>query len=142
MRRHAHLVLGPSLFPPLYTFDIHHPHAWHVAHVSQPQHAQAFASPAKLAEMVAKVNEAMAGPLPASISKMKAYLANPSTHAILFKPVKSNIAEAHGQVGGWAGGRHDAGCFEKSLLQVREGWGGAAGGWADGLMRLLWGSLR
>jgi hypothetical protein len=29
---------------------------------------------------------------------MRLYLPSPSTHAILFKPVKSNIAEAHGQV--------------------------------------------
>lgn len=48
--------------------------------------------------MVGKVNDAMAGPLPAAIAKMCAYLSNPSTQAILFKPVKSNIAEAHGQV--------------------------------------------
>ena len=46
------------------------------------------------------MNEALGGPLVAAVDKMRAYLGNPSTHAILFKPVKSNIAEAHGQVGG------------------------------------------
>jgi len=29
---------------------------------------------------------------------MKLYLNNPSTHSILFKPIKSNIAEAHAQI--------------------------------------------
>ncbi len=48
--------------------------------------------------MASQVNDALAGPLPVAINKMRAYLPNPTTHAILFKPVKSNIAEAHGQV--------------------------------------------
>lgn len=48
--------------------------------------------------MATRVNAALAGPLPAAIKKMAAYLPNPATHAILFKPVKSNIAEAHAQV--------------------------------------------
>lgn len=30
--------------------------------------------------------------------QMRLYLPSPSTHAILFKPIKSNVAEAHGQV--------------------------------------------
>ncbi|KAL6746597.1 component of oligomeric golgi complex 3 [Haematococcus lacustris] len=65
----------------------------------RPLREQAFAAPTRVAEMVAKVNEAIAGPLPTTIAKMKAYLGNPATHTILFKPVKSNICEAHGQVG-------------------------------------------
>lgn len=44
------------------------------------------------------MREALGGPLPAAVAKMKLYLTNPSTHAILFKPIKSNVAEAHGQV--------------------------------------------
>jgi hypothetical protein len=44
------------------------------------------------------VNDALTGPLPAAIGKMRLYLPNASTHAILFKPIKSNIGEAHGQV--------------------------------------------
>lgn len=59
---------------------------------------QAFASPAKLAEVVSRVNEALAGPLPQAVSRMRLYLPNPGTHAILFKPVKSNLIEAHNQV--------------------------------------------
>ena len=60
---------------------------------------QAFAAPERLAEMAGKVREALAGPLPAAVARMRLYLANPATHAILFKPIKSNIAEAHGQAG-------------------------------------------
>jgi len=59
---------------------------------------KAFASPAKLAETVSRVNEALAGPLPQAVSRMRLYLPNPGTHAILFKPVKSNLVEAHNQV--------------------------------------------
>jgi len=65
---------------------------------AKPLREQAFASPAKLAEMVEKVNEALSQQLPKSIAKMQLYLANSNTQAILFKPVKSNIVEAHGQV--------------------------------------------
>lgn len=131
-------------------------------------HLQAFASPAKVAEMVTKVNEALAGPLqqvrirpaPArprqadasdlplrcgtcfmaralllllprrfrgqggachaavqAVAKMRLYLSNPATHAILLKPVKSNIAEAHGQIA--------------SMLQVRKLWLGPGRGGGD-----------
>jgi hypothetical protein len=52
-----------------------------------------------VAELVGRVREALHTALPAAVAKMKLYLSNPSTHAILFKPVKSNVAEAHGQVG-------------------------------------------
>ncbi|GFR40890.1 hypothetical protein Agub_g1542 [Astrephomene gubernaculifera] len=65
---------------------------------SKPLREQAFASPAKLAEVVGRVNAALEGPLPAAVAKMRLYLPNPATHAILLKPVKSNIAEAHGQI--------------------------------------------
>ncbi|KAL3152568.1 hypothetical protein ABBQ32_001593 [Trebouxia sp. C0010 RCD-2024] len=59
---------------------------------------QAFASPERLVEMVHKVQTAMQTLLPKAISKMKMYLNNPSTHSVLFKPIKSNIAEAHAQI--------------------------------------------
>jgi hypothetical protein len=36
--------------------------------------------------------------LPELAARMKLYLPNPSTRAILCKPIKSNIAEAHGQI--------------------------------------------
>lgn len=69
----------------------------HTSPCTQPC-PQAFAAPERVAELVGRVKEALAGPLPAGVAKMKLYLTNPSTHAILFKPIKSNVAEAHGQV--------------------------------------------
>jgi hypothetical protein len=59
--------------------------------------AQAFASVQRLSDMVARVRAALREALPRAVEKMKLYLNNPATHAILFKPIKSNIAEAHGQ---------------------------------------------
>jgi hypothetical protein len=59
---------------------------------------QAFGAPAKLAELVTGVNDAMQTKLPTTIAKTRLYLPNPATRAILFRPVKSNIAEAHGQI--------------------------------------------
>ena len=48
--------------------------------------------------MAVKVREALLKDLPGVAAKMRLYLNNPATHAILFKPIKSNIAEAHGQI--------------------------------------------
>ncbi len=48
--------------------------------------------------MVSRVNAALSGPLPVAVAKLRLYLPNPATNAILLKPVKSNIAEAHGQI--------------------------------------------
>ena len=48
--------------------------------------------------MIQKVNEALAGPLPDAASRMRLYLPSPGTHAVLFKPVKVNLHEAHAQV--------------------------------------------
>lgn len=59
---------------------------------------QAFATPEKVAEMVAKVDDALKKALPDVVLKMKLYLQNPSTRSILFKPIKSNIVEAYGQI--------------------------------------------
>eukprot|EP00803_Ostreobium_quekettii_P011407 evm.model.scf_473.11 EVM.evm.TU.scf_473.11 scf_473:71499-75186(-) len=64
----------------------------------RPLREQAFANPDRVAEMVGNVNEALRGALPQAVLKMKQYLPNPSTHSILYKPIKSNIAEAHAQV--------------------------------------------
>ncbi|KAL7584819.1 conserved oligomeric Golgi complex subunit 3 [Lactuca sativa] len=58
----------------------------------------AFASPDKVAEIVQKVNAGMQDELPRVMEKMKLYLQNPSTRTILFKPIKTNIIEAHEQV--------------------------------------------
>ncbi|KAK9909756.1 hypothetical protein WJX75_006999 [Coccomyxa subellipsoidea] len=59
---------------------------------------QAFAAPERLEEMAVRVREALQKALPEVVAKMRLYLNNPATHAILFKPIKSNIAEAHGQI--------------------------------------------
>lgn len=59
---------------------------------------QAFAMPEKVAEIMAKVDDALKVGLPEVISKMRLYLQNGNTRAILFKPIKSNMIEAHSQV--------------------------------------------
>lgn len=66
--------------------------------LSRPLREQAFAAPAKLAEMVERVNAALQGALPEAAGKLRLYLPNPNTRGILFKPIKSNIAEAHSQI--------------------------------------------
>ena len=60
---------------------------------------QAFAAPDRLAELAAKVNDALGDALPTAAAKTRLYLGNPGTREILFKPIKSNVAEAHAQVG-------------------------------------------
>ncbi|MBA0693992.1 hypothetical protein Goari_004328 [Gossypium aridum] len=66
--------------------------------MAKPLKEQAFAAPEKVAELVQKVNSAIQQELPLVIAKMKLYLQNPSTRTILFKPIKTNIVEAHIQV--------------------------------------------
>lgn len=66
--------------------------------VAKPLKDQAFATPDKVAELVQKVNAAIQQELPLVMAKMKLYLQNPSTRTILFKPIKTNIVEAHIQV--------------------------------------------
>ncbi|KAF5760005.1 putative oligomeric Golgi complex, subunit 3, cullin repeat-like-containing domain superfamily [Helianthus annuus] len=66
--------------------------------MGKPLKDQAFATPDKVAEIVQKVNAAMQNELPRVMEKMKLYLQNPSTRTILFKPIKTNIIEAHEQV--------------------------------------------
>ncbi|XP_057537707.1 conserved oligomeric Golgi complex subunit 3 [Amaranthus tricolor] len=64
----------------------------------KPLKEQAFATPEKVSELVQKVSSTMQNELPNVINKMKLYLLNPSTRTILFKPIKTNILEAHTQV--------------------------------------------
>ncbi|KAL2503381.1 sec34-like family protein [Forsythia ovata] len=66
--------------------------------IAKPLKDQAFATPEKVAELVQKVSSAIQQELPKVMGKMKLYLQNPSTRAILFKPIKTNIVEAHVQV--------------------------------------------
>ncbi len=72
--------------------------ATRVASTKKPLKDHAFATPSKLIELVTTVNEALEGALPEAIKAMKRYLNSPNTHLVLFKPIKSNIAEAHGQI--------------------------------------------
>ncbi|OWM74342.1 hypothetical protein CDL15_Pgr013246 [Punica granatum] len=66
--------------------------------MARPLKEQAFATPDKVAELVEKVANAIEQELPPVMAKMKLYLQNPSTRTILFKPIKTNIIEAHVQV--------------------------------------------
>ncbi|XP_073043896.1 conserved oligomeric Golgi complex subunit 3-like isoform X3 [Primulina eburnea] len=66
--------------------------------INRPLKDQAFATPEKVAELVQKVSAAVQQELPGVMSKMKLYLQNPSTRAILFRPIKTNIVEAHVQL--------------------------------------------
>ena len=49
-------------------------------------------------ELVRKVRDAMSAALPQAIKRMQLYLHNPATHKVLYRPIKSNIVEAHGQI--------------------------------------------
>ncbi|KAA8522688.1 hypothetical protein F0562_009150 [Nyssa sinensis] len=69
-----------------------------VSYMAKPLKDQAFATPDKVAELVQKVSAAIQQELPGILAKMKLYLQNPSTRTILFKPIKTNIVEAHSQV--------------------------------------------
>ncbi|KAJ3704870.1 hypothetical protein LUZ61_008575 [Rhynchospora tenuis] len=66
--------------------------------LAKPLKSQAFASPDKVAEVVQKVRDAIEQELTQIMAKMKLYLQNPSTRLILFKPIKTNIIEAHVQL--------------------------------------------
>ncbi|PSS10293.1 Conserved oligomeric Golgi complex subunit 3 like [Actinidia chinensis var. chinensis] len=65
---------------------------------AKPLKDQAFATPDKVAELVQKVSSAIQEELPRVMAKMKLYLQNQSTRSILFKPMKTNIVEAHVQL--------------------------------------------
>ncbi|XP_062191897.1 conserved oligomeric Golgi complex subunit 3-like isoform X2 [Phragmites australis] len=66
--------------------------------LAKPLKTQAFASPDKVGELVQKVATAIQQDLPKVMTKMRLYLQNPSTRMILFKPIKTNIVEAHIQL--------------------------------------------
>ncbi|KAH1129644.1 hypothetical protein J1N35_001022 [Gossypium stocksii] len=66
--------------------------------MAKPLKEQAFATLEAVAELVQKVHSAIQRELLVVIAKMKLYLQNPSTRSILFKPIKTNIMEAHIQI--------------------------------------------
>jgi len=63
-----------------------------------PIRETAFAAPDKLAEIVRRVSISVRKDLPQAAAKMCTYLNSSSTQEIIFKPIQSNIAEAHGQI--------------------------------------------
>lgn len=86
--------------------------ATRVASTQKSLKDHAFATPSKLIEIVSAVNAALEEDLPTAIRKMKRYLESPSTHMVLFKPIKSNIAEAHGQIAHLLESEYDAETIE------------------------------
>jgi hypothetical protein len=58
----------------------------------------AFAGAARVTELVAATNAAMASALAAAAARARAYLPAASTRTVLFRPIKANIAEAHAQM--------------------------------------------
>ena len=58
----------------------------------------AFATPARLSEIVGRVNDALSSDLPTCVMKMSLYITSAATREIIFNPIRSNIAEAHSQI--------------------------------------------
>jgi hypothetical protein len=59
---------------------------------------QAFAAVERVGELVATTNASMGPTLAAAAQRARAYLPAGSTRAVLFRPIKANIAEAHAQM--------------------------------------------
>ena len=64
----------------------------------KPLREQAFAVPERIAEVTTAVRNALNGPLPDAAAALRAYLPAEQTRGALFKPIKSNILEAFGQL--------------------------------------------
>lgn len=65
---------------------------------ARPLREHAFAAPARVVELVARTNAALASALPDATARAHAYLPAGSTAAVLLRPVRANIAEAHAQM--------------------------------------------
>ena len=59
---------------------------------------QAFAAVDRVTELVAATNASMGPTLAAASQRARAYVPAGSTRAVLFRPIKANIAEAHAQM--------------------------------------------
>ncbi|KAJ0965336.1 hypothetical protein J5N97_026474 [Dioscorea zingiberensis] len=89
--------------------------------LSKPLKSQAFATPDKVAELIQKVGSAILQDLPNVMNKMKLYLQNPSTRMILFKPIKTNIVEAHVQLQSLVKSEYSAEEMQSiSMVSIRE----------------------
>ena len=65
---------------------------------SRPIREQAFATEERLKDVIMRVNKALDEALPSLVAKMRLYLQSDSTWSVLYKPIRQNILEAHGQV--------------------------------------------
>ena len=65
---------------------------------NRPIGQYAFAAPPRLAAVVAAVNDALAAAYPAAVAKLRLYLTKPRTQDALLRPIRTNIADAHGHV--------------------------------------------
>ena len=63
-----------------------------------PLRNQAFASPDRVVEVATALMAALRGPLPEAAAALRAYLPAEETRTALFKPIKGNVIEAHGQL--------------------------------------------
>lgn len=64
----------------------------------RPLREQAFAAPERIIEVATAVRNALEGPLPDAAAALRAYLPAEQTRAALFKPIRSNVVEAFGQL--------------------------------------------
>jgi hypothetical protein len=74
----------------------------------KPLREHAFAAPERIIEVAAAVNASLQGPLPEAAAALKAYLPAEQTRAALFKPIRSNVVEAHTQLSGLLQGEYSA----------------------------------
>ncbi len=74
----------------------------------KPLREHAFAAPERIIEVAAAVNASLQGPLPEAAATLKAYLPAEQTRAALFKPIRSNVVEAHTQLNGLLQGEYSA----------------------------------
>ncbi|KAH7624210.1 hypothetical protein Ndes2526B_g01470 [Nannochloris sp. 'desiccata'] len=74
----------------------------------KPLREHAFAAPERIIEVAASVNASLNGPLPEAAAALKAYLPAEQTRAALFKPIRSNVVEAHTQLIGLLQGEYSA----------------------------------
>ena len=74
----------------------------------KPLREHAFAAPERIIEVAAAVNASLTGPLPEAAAALKAYLPAEQARAALFKPIRSNVVEAHTQLNGLLQGEYSA----------------------------------
>jgi len=86
----------------------------------KPLRENAFAAPERIIEVAAAVNASLNGPLPEAAAALKAYLPAEQTRAALFKPIRSNVVEAHNQLHGLLQGEYSAEEVAAAALPSKE----------------------